>query len=59
MFDKPGGVYMIIRHLGISPIIDRSAYIAPTAAVCGEVKVGKNARIMYGASVIAEGSSET
>lgn len=48
---------MIISHLGKSPIIDGSAYVAPTAAVCGEVKIGKNARIMFGASVIAEGGS--
>jgi len=46
---------MIIKHLGKSPIIDESAYIAPTAAVCGQVKIGKNARIMFGASIIAEG----
>ncbi len=46
---------MIIKHLGKSPIIDESAYIAPTATVCGEVRIGKNARIMFGASVIAEG----
>ncbi|MFZ5642145.1 MAG: gamma carbonic anhydrase family protein [Bacillota bacterium] len=46
---------MIVKHLGKSPEIDESAYVAPTAAICGEVKIGKNARIMFGASIIAEG----
>lgn len=46
---------MIIKHLGKCPTIEDSAYIAPNATVCGEVKIGKNARIMFGASIIAEG----
>ena len=46
---------MIIKHLGKEPLIDESAYIAPNATVCGEVKIGKNARIMFGVSIIAEG----
>lgn len=46
---------MIIKHLGKSPVIDESAYIAPNAVVCGGVKIGKNARVMFGASIIAEG----
>ncbi|GBF35242.1 carbonic anhydrase/acetyltransferase isoleucine patch superfamily-like protein [Desulfocucumis palustris] len=46
---------MIIKHLEKSPRIDESAYIAPNAAVCGEVKIGKNTKIMFGAAIIAEG----
>lgn len=46
---------MIVKHLGREPIIDESAYIAPNATVCGEVKIGKNARIMFGVTIIAEG----
>jgi len=48
---------MIINHLGKSPIIDESAFVALTATICGDVKIGKNSRIMYGAVVIAEGGS--
>ena len=48
---------MLIKHLGKAPDIDESAYIAPNAAVCGNVRIGKNARIMFGAAVIAEGGS--
>ena len=48
---------MIIRHLGRIPLIDNSAFIAPNATICGDVKIGSNSRIMYGASIIAEGGS--
>lgn len=48
---------MIIRHLGKTPEIDGSAYVAPTATVCGDVKIGRNARIMHGAALIAEGGT--
>lgn len=48
---------MIIQHNGKSPVIHESAYVAPTAAVCGDVKIGGNARIMHGSSLIAEGGS--
>lgn len=46
---------MLIRHAGHAPRIDASAYVAPTATVCGDVVVGANSRVMFGASVIAEG----
>lgn len=48
---------MIIKHLGKSPIISKSAFIAPTATICGNVKIGQNSRIMYGAAVVAEGGT--
>lgn len=48
---------MIIEHAGHRPIIDESTFIAMTATVCGNVRIGKNCRIMYGASIIAEGGS--
>lgn len=48
---------MLIEHLGKSPQIDETAYIAPTATICGDVKIGANSRIMYGATVIAEGGA--
>lgn len=47
---------MIITHLGKTPQIDSSAYIAPNAVVCGEVTIGKNVRVMFGAQLIAESS---
>jgi carbonic anhydrase/acetyltransferase-like protein (isoleucine patch superfamily) len=47
---------MILKHNGKEPRIDSSAYIAPNALVCGDVTIGKGARIMFGAQVIAENS---
>lgn len=46
---------MIIEHLGKMPTIHPSAYIAPSATICGDVEIGMGARIMFGVSVIAEG----
>lgn len=48
---------MIIKHNGMLPIIDPSAWIAPNAVICGNVTVGAGCRIMFGAQVIAEGES--
>jgi len=48
---------MIIEHSGKKPQIDGTAYVAPTATICGDVKIGKNSRIMFGATIIAEGGS--
>jgi carbonic anhydrase/acetyltransferase-like protein (isoleucine patch superfamily) len=48
---------MIITHLGKTPRIAASAYVAPNAVVCGDVAIGENCRIMFGAQVIAEGGA--
>ncbi len=48
---------MIIKHNGKTPQIHPTAYVAPTATVCGDVTIGPNCRIMHGASIIAEGGS--
>lgn len=50
---------MLIKHDGISPQVNSSAYIAPNAAVCGNVIIGPACRIMFGAQVIAESGSIT
>ena len=47
---------MIIKHRGFSPKIDPSAYLAPTAVVCGNAAIEKDSRIMYGAILDSEGS---
>lgn len=43
-------------HRGFEPVVDPTAFVAPTAAVVGNVRVGSRARIMYGAVLDAEGS---
>lgn len=48
---------MIVTHLGKTPRIAASAYVAPNAVVCGDVTIGENCRIMFGAQVIAEGGA--
>jgi carbonic anhydrase/acetyltransferase-like protein (isoleucine patch superfamily) len=46
---------MILSHDGKSPDIDPSAWVAPSATVCGDVVVGPETRIAHGASIVAEG----
>jgi carbonic anhydrase/acetyltransferase-like protein (isoleucine patch superfamily) len=50
---------MILKHCNKIPVIDSSAFIAPNAMICGDVKIGSNVRIMFGVQVIAENSSIT
>ncbi len=45
---------MILIHQRKSPKIDTTAYIAPNAVICGDVTIGKNCKVMFGAQVIAE-----
>ena len=49
-------VRMMIRHRGTQPTVDPSAYVAPNATLVGDVRVGPRARIMYGATLDAEGA---
>lgn len=46
---------MLLEHRGLSPVIDPTAYIAPTATVCGDVYVGPGCRVLFGAVLTAEG----
>jgi len=45
---------MILEHGGARPRIDPSARVAPNATLCGEVIVGANTSIGFGAVVTAE-----
>jgi carbonic anhydrase/acetyltransferase-like protein (isoleucine patch superfamily) len=45
---------MILEHEGKRPAIDPSARIAPNATICGEVSIGANTSIGFGAVVSAE-----
>src|SRR3984893_13129854 len=46
---------MRIRHLDMVPSVHPEAYVAPTAVLSGEVRVGRGSCIMHGAVVAAEG----
>lgn len=48
---------MIIKHQEKEPRIHNTAYVAPNAVICGDVTIGKNAQIMFGAQIVAENSS--
>jgi carbonic anhydrase/acetyltransferase-like protein (isoleucine patch superfamily) len=45
---------VIVEHRGKAPQVDESAYVAPTAVLCGDVRVGPDARVLFGAVVSAE-----
>jgi carbonic anhydrase/acetyltransferase-like protein (isoleucine patch superfamily) len=45
---------MLIEHRGKRPSVDPSAYVAPNAVLCGDVRVGPEARILFGAVVTGE-----
>ena len=45
---------MLIEHRGSTPHVHPSAYVAPTAVLCGAVSVGPQARILFGAVLTAE-----
>ncbi len=45
---------MLIEHRGKAPQVHPSAYIAPTAVLCGAVHIGADARILFGAVLTAE-----
>lgn len=46
---------MRIEHLGRSPRVHESAYVAPNATICGDVTIGEECRILFGAILVAEG----
>ena len=45
---------MLIEHRGAVPEVDPTAYVAPTAVVCGAVRIGPGARVLFGAVLTAE-----
>ena len=50
---------MLLEHQGRRPRIHPTAYIAPTATVCGDVTVGAESRVLFGAVLVAEGGPVT
>lgn len=51
----PYGGIMLIEHAGESPRIHETAWIAPNATVAGDVIIGAETRVLYGAVLTAEG----
>jgi gamma-carbonic anhydrase len=45
---------MLLEHRGKRPVVPESAYVAPSAVLCGDVVLGERARILHGAVLTAE-----
>lgn len=45
---------MLIEHRGRPPVVPASAYVAPSAVLCGAVVLGERARVLHGAVLTAE-----
>ncbi|GEC08016.1 hypothetical protein SSP24_56710 [Streptomyces spinoverrucosus] len=45
---------MLFEHRGKSPEVPESAYVAPSAVLCGAVVLGENTRVLHGAVLTAE-----
>ncbi|WP_082548985.1 gamma carbonic anhydrase family protein [Rhizobacter sp. Root404] len=48
---------MLLKTRSLSPIIDPSARVAPTAVISGDVHIGPNTSIGHGVVIAAEGGS--
>ena len=47
---------MLIEHQSKRPDIDPSAYVAPTAVICGDVTIGPRTHVAFGAVIEAHGA---
>jgi carbonic anhydrase/acetyltransferase-like protein (isoleucine patch superfamily) len=45
---------MLVEHRGARPVVPPSAYVAPSAVLCGDVVLGEGARVLHGAVLTAE-----
>ena len=54
--DAMAGMYraVLIEHRGKTPVVDPTAYVAPTAVLCGDVHLGAESRVLFGAALTAE-----
>ncbi|MET7278838.1 gamma carbonic anhydrase family protein [Kribbella sp. NPDC005582] len=50
-----GGMHaMLLEHRGRRPVVPESAYVAPSAVLCGAVVLGEGSRVLHGAVLTAE-----
>lgn len=47
---------MLFEHRDRRPYIHETAFVAPTAVVCGDVTVGPNSQVTFGAVLVAQGN---
>jgi carbonic anhydrase/acetyltransferase-like protein (isoleucine patch superfamily) len=46
---------MLIEHEGRTPQVDPGAWVAPTAVLCGDVRVAAGARVLWNAVLVDDG----
>jgi carbonic anhydrase/acetyltransferase-like protein (isoleucine patch superfamily) len=46
---------VLIQHGGLRPRVHPSAYVAPNAVLSGNVRVGENSRVLFGAVLTSDG----
>ncbi|MDA8049135.1 MAG: gamma carbonic anhydrase family protein [Rhodospirillales bacterium] len=49
---------MLIAHAGRAPRVDPSAWVAPDATVVGDVAIGPECRVLWGARIVGEGGGQ-
>jgi carbonic anhydrase/acetyltransferase-like protein (isoleucine patch superfamily) len=45
---------MLLEHRGRRPVVPKSAYVAPSAVLCGAVALAEGSRVLHGAVLTAE-----
>jgi len=50
---------VLIEHEGRAPAVHPDAWVAPTAVLCGDVRVGAGARVLWGAVLVDDGGPVT
>ena len=50
---------MFVRHRDREPSVHETAYVAPSAVIAGDVRIGAGARILHGAVLTAEDGAVT
>ena len=48
---------MLVEHEGRAPQVDPEAWVAPTAVLCGDVRVAARARVLWNAVLVDDGGS--
>lgn len=46
---------MQVEHAGESPVVHPSAWVAPTATLSGDVQIGPDSRVLFGAVLTSDG----
>jgi gamma-carbonic anhydrase len=45
---------VLVEHRGARPLIDASAWVAPSAVIVGDVRIGSDSRVLWNAVITAE-----